>query len=122
MLIRTADQILADIEAAGGDVDEEGNLPAGLSPLVVRVCKYGCGREAEPDRLSCRLCRSRRARKGDPQPHKPARCTCGQCPATVKNRTFRSGRKVELIGDVWLIAEPPIAVEQVGDVWLSPVV
>ena len=122
MLIRTADQILADIKSAGGDVDEDGNLPAGLTVSATRLCKYGCGRNAEVDRQSCRLCRSRRARRGDPQPHKPARCTCGECPSTVKNRTFRSGRKVELIDDVWLIAEPPIAVEQVGDVWLAPVV
>jgi hypothetical protein len=90
-LIRTAEQILADIEAAGGEIeDEEPSRPAVDRPVGV------------PSEF-CRPHRWRLLKYGDVQADKPIGCRCGKCSRTIRKRNSGPGVKVELVGDVWLV-------------------
>lgn len=125
-LIRTAEQILADIAAAGGDVwppdhtDEQrweayrASAPIRKAQVVagdvtieapasgdwVKHCKADGCRNESPRYVYCSSHRRRLRKHGDLMLDKPLRCSCGQCPVTVRQR--RQKMKVELVGDVWL--------------------
>jgi hypothetical protein len=103
-LIRTAEQILADIEAAGGEIeDEEPSRPAVDRPVGVPCVVDGCPKSREASSEFCRPHRWRLLKYGDVQADKPIGCRCGKCSRTIRKRNSGPGVKVELVGDVWLV-------------------
>lgn len=108
-LIRTADQILADVEELGGDGDSQSRpnrrtqivRSVGLvfsEPEIYRMCDARDCPNPSHDRKYCSGHRRRLQLYGDLQVDRPLRCRCGNCPATARKR------RVVVIGDVWLPA------------------